>query len=331
MKVKLKCKKCGFETEADIKLNPLGSLKPGAKIPGGKEIKLDKDSLDKLMDSSKGATRDELEKIGIPIPLDEWEEAVQRQILRRFLLDNLKISKTKKQQHGEKYVVANAPWVMGDSFRDVDLTSSEVKNMGVEDLRMIPGLTMQKKVYGVTKGRDTEELKGVKFLVIIDCSGSMIEVNSIPSRTGKIARAFLVGKEIWELSRKLGFEYMLVLFSDNAVKVDENKIKNFWMEATERASYTIFNGGTSLAKGLGAFTDEEYKDANVVILTDMDLGDFLETKEKILDITKQTNSFKIVIIEDSDIDLQIREKATRDTFPPEVNLKIMLMPLAPKG
>jgi len=85
----------------------------------------------------------------------------------------------------EKYVVSTAPWVMGDSFKDVDLPSSEIKSMGVKDLRMIPGLTLQKKVYGITRGRDREVMKGVVFLVILDGSGSMFTTRKDKWSKGK--------------------------------------------------------------------------------------------------------------------------------------------------
>ena len=636
MKVKLRCKKCKYVIEVDLRVNPLGSMKPGAKSPGCR-IKIDKDSLDKILGNAYGASRDELSRIGLEIELDEWEEAQQRMELRKFLLENLRISKEEKQLKGEKYVVATEPWClptqktriltlnglksieelgtedliigvergkiifqhfnekilghaeilyqwktrnmfmevsekhripilkrqrnnsflsdmrtakdlskyskfyldthfsfdqdidldlpdaflkavawyitegslrqircvnpndiritqskkeenrqgimeafkdlglhpyldksgievyskelssylseeckrgaenkripfpiedmsrrqidllfdtllkgdgskrrqeihyytsssnlrnqmlllgilrgyspcfkidrrrgwlpnyqlsfrrgvktfknadlkirrgdfevfclktrtgnffveqegyvfltgnsMGDSFRDVDLSSSEIKSMGVDELRMIPGVTMQKKVFGVTKGRDVEELKGIKFLVIIDGSGSMIgeERNLM---TSKIGKALLIGKEIHDLTRKLGFDYNLVLFSDRAERVDKKRLKEFWTEVTERARYPIWNGGTRLWTALEEYKDEEYKDANLIIVSDLDISDFTESQEKIIAISKLTNSFKIIIVEAMDVDLEERKEKIKSLFPSDVNLKIMVV------
>lgn len=328
IKVRCKCKKCGYLLDLDLLLNPLGSMKPGSKNPCS-GLKIDKDSLDKLMETAKGASREELEKLGILIDIGEWEEAQERLALRKFLLENLKISRERRQRRGEKYVVATELWVMGDSFRDVDLTSSEVKSMGVDDLRMIPGITMQKKVYGITKGRDTEELKGIKFLVIIDGSGSMMESGRSSLGTGfnhgKIGKALLIGREIYLLTKRLGFDYLLALFSDAGVRVDKKKFKEFWEDARERASYQIWNGGTRLLKGLEAFTDEEYKDSNVVIVSDMDLSDFVESHNKIVDICRLTNTFKVVLVEDVFQNQEETEQKIKDMFPESSNLKIMVL------
>lgn len=327
MKVRLKCKKCGYTFEVNLRVNPLGSMKPGCKNPGA-GIKIDKDSLDKILDIAKGASREELEKIGIYIDPGEWEDAQERLALRKFILENLKISREKRQQRGEKYVVATEPWVMGDSFRDVDLASSEVKSMGVDDLRMVPGVTMQKKVYGVTKGQDTEELKGIKFLVIIDGSGSMI-TSGTTINGGKIGKALLIGKEIWEITKRLGFDYLLALFSDRGIRVDKKRLKEFWTDTSERVGYGIWNGGTRLREGLNQFTEAEYKDANVVVISDMDISDFSETKDRIIELTKQTNTFKIILIEEVATGIEERQKKVEDMFPAGTNLKIMY--IAVKG
>jgi hypothetical protein len=327
MKVKIRCKKCGYTEEAELRLNPLGSMKPGSESMG-KGIKLDKDSLDKILATCKGASLDDLAQIGIQVDIDEWESAQERLSLRRFLLDNLKLAKEKRLQRGEKYAVATETWKAGDSFRDIDLSSSEVKSMGVDDLRMIPGLTMQKKVYGTTKGRDTEELKGIKFLVIIDGSGSMFSTDDKSGSRGKVGKALLIGREIYAFTKKLGFEYNLALFSDRGIRVPNKQLKAFWTDASERASYGIWSGGTSLSRGLKEFSDDEYKDANVIIVSDMDLGDVGESKNHIIQLTKLTNSFKIILIEDDGTDLEEREKSTRDLFPSEINLKVMVFPIS---
>jgi len=332
VKVRLKCKKCGYEFETNLQVNPLGSMKPGTKNPAS-GIKIDKDSLDKILEATKGASREELEKLGLLIEPGDWDNAQERLALRKFLLENLKISRDKKQQRGEKYVVATEPWAMGDSFRDVDLTSSEVKSMGVDDLRMVPGVTMQKKVYGITKGRDTEELKGIKFLVIIDGSGSMISGSGGRGYIdgGKIGKALLIGKEVYEITKRLAFEYLLVLFSDKGIKVDKKRLREFWADANERLNYAIWNGGTRLASGLEQFTEEEYKDANVIVISDMDISDFVETRETIIKLSKLTNTFKIIVIEDTSIDIEERQKKVRAMFPADINLKIMYLGVKREG
>lgn len=330
MKVRLKCKKCAYEFETTLHVNPLGSMKPSSKNPAS-GIKIDKDSLDKILEAAKGASREELERLGLLIEPAEWEDAQQRLALRRFLLENLKISKERRQQRGEKYVVATEPWSMGDSFRDVDLASSEVKSMGVDDLRMIPGVTMQKKVYGITKGRETEELKGIKFLVIIDGSGSMITGERATYNGGKIGKALLIGKEIYEITKRLGFDYALALFSDRGVRVDKKRLKEFWAEAAERAGYGIWHGGTRLATGFDQFTEAEYKDANVIVISDTDISDFSDSKERISHLAKLTNTFKIILVEDVAVDIEERQKKIREIFPTDINLKILVIGVKSEG
>ena len=307
-------------------------MKPGIKNPAS-GIKIDKDSLDKILGVAKGASREELEKLGILVEPGEWDDAQERLALRKFILENLKISRERKQQRGEKYVVATEPWTMGDSFRDVDLTSSEVKSMGVDDLRMVPGVTMQKKVYGITKGRDTEELKGIRFLVIIDGSGSMISSSAGKGYAdgGKIGKALLIGKEIYEITKRLAFEYLLALFSDKGIKVDKKKLGEFWADSNERASYGIWNGGTRLVSGLEQFTEEEYKDSNVVVISDMDISDFADSRDIIIKLSKLTNSFKIIVIEDISVDIEERQKKVREMFPIDINLKIMYVGVKGEG
>ena len=323
LKVRIRCNHCGFEIESEVQVSPLGSLKPDDQSKGAK-IKIDKDTLDKILEVAQGASREELQKIGLDIDPAEWESAQERRALRKFLKENIKVSKEKRKQKGEKYVVATEPWRMGDSFKDVDLPSSEVKSFGIEDLRLIPGVTLQKKVYGITKGREQELLKGIKFLVILDGSGSMISQRNLS--IGKIAKALLIGKEIYEFCKKLGFDYHLVLFSDHAVRVPDKKLRAFWKDPQERASYPIWNGGTKLSEALKEFSDSEYKDANVVIISDMDIADLQETKDKITKIAQLTNSFKIILIE-QEINLSpSRVQSARELFPPEY-VKIMTIPV----
>jgi len=308
--------------EVDIQTNPLGPLKPNQKSPLSR-IKLDKDSLDKLLEKIPGAGRGDLESIGIHVPIGEWKSALERKALRKFLKDNVRVAREEKRMAGEKYVVSTEAWTMGDSFKDVDLPSSEVKSMGVKDLRMIPGVTLQKKVYGITKGREREILRGVKFLVILDGSGSMFSSHANKWTSGKMAKAMLVAKEIYELCNKLGFEYKLVVFSDKAVKIQEKKLKEFMYIEEERDSYTIWNGGTRLERALAQYEDKEYKDANVIIISDMDIADFNETQERIKEISKLSNTFKIVLIEDSFSFRESRVKKAKELFEDEVQVMVM--------
>jgi selenocysteine-specific translation elongation factor len=44
----------------------------------------------------------------------------------------------------------------------------------------------------------------------------------------------------------------------------------------------------------------EYKDANIVVISDCDIGDVAETKEEMLKIAQSTNSFKIIIIREAE-------------------------------
>jgi len=323
LKVRIKCRHCGFEIESEVQVSPIGSLKPDSQSKGAK-IKIDRDTLDKILEVARGASLEELQKIGLDIDPAEWKSAQERRALRKFLKENIKVSREKRKQKGEKYVVATEPWRMGDSFKDVDLPSSEVKSFGIENLRLIPGVTLQKKVYGITKGREREVLKGVKFLVVLDGSGSMISRRNLS--IGKIAKALLIGKEIYDFCRKLGFDYHLVLFSDHAVRVPDKKLKAFWRDPQERASYGIWNGGTRLTKALDEFTDSDYKDANVVIISDMDIADLKETKDKITKISQLTNSFKIILIEEEMNLSPYRIKQSKDLFPPET-IKIMTIPV----
>ena len=323
MKVRIRCRHCGFEIESEVQVSPIGSLKPDSRSKGAK-IKIDKDTLDKILEVARGASLEELQKIGLDIDPAEWESAQERRALRKFLRENIKVSRETRRTKGEKYVVATAPWTMGTPWKDIDLPSSEVKSLGVEDLRLIPGVTLQKKVYGLTRGREREVLKGVKFLVILDGSGSMISQRNLS--IGKIAKALSIGKEIYEFCRKLGFDYHLVLFSDYGVRVPDKKLKDFWRDSQERASYGIWNGGTKLRTALEEFSDSEYKDANIIIISDMDIADLQEAKDKISEVSQLTNSFKIILIEEESFLSPHRVEKAKKLFPPEC-VKIMTIPV----
>jgi hypothetical protein len=322
VKVKIKCKKCGYIVEAEIKVSPLGSLKPTDKQMAGK-IDVDKNTLDKILDISKGASYDDLEKLGLPIELGQWKDAQERREVREFIKENIKVSKEHKSFVGEKYVITNEPWKMGDSFRDVDLPSSEIKSMGMDELRMIPGVTLQKKVFGTTKGRDIERLKGIKFICLIDVSGSMIEGGGKASGP-KIEKALLVGSEVWKLCNSFGYSFSLAVFSDHAERIPDSTLKKFWEDSAERAEYKIFNGGTKLGSGLGCFSEAEYKDANLLIISDMDIADMQEVLKKIQEIALLTNSFKIILIETRDSVSYERVENAKALFPNN-EVKIMVI------
>ena len=312
-KVRIRCKKCQYTVEAEIKVSPLGSLKPNDQQASGK-IEIDKNTLDKILEVAKGASYDDLEKLGLSIELAEWQDAQERKEVRQFIQENLRIDKEHKSYLGEKYVVTTEAWKMGDSFRDVDLPSSEIKSMGIDELRMIPGVTLQKKVFGTTRGRDIEKLKGIKFICAIDVSGSMIEGGT--TTTGpKIEKALLIGSEVWKLCKSLNYSYALSIFSDHAERIPEVTLKEFWEDPTERAKYKIWNGGTRLASALSGFTEEDYKDANLVIISDMDIADIDEVIKKIKEIARVTNSFKIIIIETKDSINYDRVEKTKNLFP----------------
>jgi len=303
MKLRLRCKHCKFEIEIPLRLGPASSFKPGKKSPS---IKLDKGSLDKL-----------LERLG-------WEDAMKRLELRRFLRENLRITKERIRRQGERYVLTTRPWRPGDPFKDVSLPASEIKSFGIEDLRLIPGVTLQTKEYGIMKGREEEKLRGIKFLVVLDVSGSMIDSSLSPYGGKKIEMALKIAKETYEFCKILDYSYHLSLFSDRAVRIPDERIKLFFSDKYERASYRVWNGGTKLREGLKQFEFEEYKDANVVIISDMDIADLKETKDEIKAISQLTNSFKIILVEYATAFTEERLKEAKSLFPNE-EVKILLV------
>jgi len=328
LKIKVRCRKCGFEMTIEISTSPLGALRPGCKAKGIK-IKWGKDELDKILDQiGKTAGRSDLEQLGIHIPIPEWNEAEERARLRRFLREHLRISKERRQSRGEKFQISTAPWQMGDTFKDVDLASSEAKSMGVEDLRMIPGVTLQKRVYDHTKGHDREILRGIKFINIIDVSGSMFGVGYSSQKgagqVDKIHKALMMAEYTYKLCKKLGYNYYLALFSDHAARIPQKEIKEFFRDEDSRAKYGAWRGGTVLSSALKAYKIHELKDANLVIMSDMDLGDLEDTKKQLTKIGELTNSFKIVLIEYSSSINEERIKRTKELFPNgEVQIEVM--------
>ena len=311
----------------EISSSPIGALCPNDQSKGIK-IKWGKDDIDKILDQiGNSAGRGDLEQLGIKIPLPEWNEAEERARLRRFLREHLRISKESRKSQGEKFQISTAPWQMGDSFKDVDLASSEAKSMGVEDLRMIPGITLQKRVYDRTKGHDREVLRGIKFINIIDVSGSMFGAGYSRPAAGsidKIHKALMMSEYTYKLCRKLGYNYYLGLFSDRAVRIPQKEIKEFFLSETKRASYGVWKGGTVLSTALKAYKIHELKDANLVIMSDMDLADLEDTKKQLGKIGQLTNSFKIVLIEYASSISKERIERTKNLFPDkEVQIEVM--------
>ena len=306
-----------LEVVIDVQKSPIGSLKPGSNAKGGGiKIKWTKDQLDKIADAaaSLGASRDELRQLGIKVPIPDWKDALERRKLRKFLKEHLKVCREKRRSMGEKFQTGTEPWQMGDSFKEVDLTSSEVKSLGVEDLRLIPGVTLQKKTYEKTKGQDREILKGIKFFNIIDVCGSMFTGQHVGG-IDKVHKALMMSEETWKICKKLGYDYNLSIFSDCATRIPKKKIKKFFADQNERAQYAGWNGGTTLAKALNLYSLKELKDGNLVIFSDMDIADLEQTKESLLKIGNVTKSFKVVVIEYARQLNKERIKQVRELFP----------------
>lgn len=319
LKIKIRCTKCPWEAIVEVQVSPIGAMKPDDQMKGagkGIKIKWTKDQLDKIMDKigGLGASREELSQIGLLVPIPEWKDAFERRRLREFVKKHLKVSKELKRTAGERSQVSTAPWQMGDSFKDVDLASSEVKAMGVEDLRMIPGVTMQKRVYETTKGQDKEILRGIKFFNIIDVSGSMFGATAL-GKVDKVHKALLMAEETWKICKALGYEYNLAMFSETATRIPKKKIKEFFKNEEERVKYPGWNGGTTLSAALNLYDLKELKDGNLVIMSDMDIADFEDTLARLKEIGNVTSSFKVVVIEYASALSENRIKKTQELFP----------------
>lgn len=321
LKIKIKCTKCNWEAVVEVSRSPLGSLKPGKAIKGtgkGLKVKWTKEQLDKVMDAAGGlgASRDELGQVGIRVPIPQWVDALERRRLRQFVRKHLKVSKDLRNAQGERSQVSTAPWQMGDSFKDVDLASSEIAAYGVPDLRLIPGVTLQKRVFETTKGGDREILRGIKFFNIIDVSGSMFGGSSqSQGNIDKVHKALMMAEETSKICKKLGYDYNLSIFSGIATRIPKRKIKRFFKSETERATYPGWNGGTTLSSALGLYDLKELKDGNLVIMSDMDISDSEESKKKLKEIGNVTSSFKVVIIEYRSQLRKERLIRTRELFP----------------
>lgn len=301
----------------EVSFSPLGAMKPGKQVKGGGiKIKWSKEQLDKIMDAAGGlgASREELGQLGIHVPIPEWKEAHERRRLRKFVREHLKVCKEKRRAHGERSQVSTAPWQMGDSFKDVDLGSSEVKSMGVDDMRMIPGVTLMKRVYETTKGQDQEVLKGIRFFNIIDISGSMFG-GLHAGKVDKVHKALMMAEEVYKLCKKLGYDYNLAVFSDKATRIPKRRIKTFFRDENERAKYPGWRGGTRLSSALNLYDLKELKDGNLVIMSDMDIADLEVTKKKLSKIGAVTNSFKVVVIEYGKQMTNSKIEQTQELFP----------------
>lgn len=289
-KVKIRCKKCGHEMDVEIDPYGGGALRPNEKAHGVK-VKWSKDEIDKIAEASRGAGREDLGNIGIDLTEKDWVEAQQRQRVRRFIREHVVVAKELRRRGGEKVKISTDIWQVGDSMLDVNIPSTELASLGIEDLRMIPTLTLRKNIYIRAKGQDVEQLKGVKYFAFLDVSGSM---SGAPER-----KALTMLEEVYEACEKLDFEFHLCLFSSRGKRISEKEIKKFFESATYRNNSSGLGGGTVFTSGLNLFSIEEYKDANICMISDCDLGDIEETKEKMLEIAQHTNSFKIIIIRES--------------------------------
>lgn len=310
MRIKIKCKKCGFETTVDVQPASGACMKPDKKAKGLK-VDWSKDDLDKIMESSRGASLDDLGKIGIKIPPDEYLDATERQKLRRFIRNNLRICKELRRKEGEKAKLGTDPWNYGDPMGEINFPSSEVASLGIDDLRMLPGVTLKKDTYVTTKGADIEKVKGVKFITFLDVSGSMFDGSSVHS---KMKKAITLCKETYEMCKKLHFDYYLALFTDSGTRVPQDEIENFFKD---QSNYRM-GGGTSLTEGMNLFTMQEYKDANCMFISDMELGDVSETIQKIKEISQVTNSYRIILVKPGNYPVNEHElKEIKSWFPNE--------------
>jgi len=309
VRIKIKCKKCGFTTDVEVQPASGACMKPDKKAKGLK-VSWSKDDLDKIMDSARGASLDELSKIGINITKNEFIEADERQKLRKFLRNNLRICKELRRKEGEKAKLGTDPWQYGDPVGEMNFPASEVASLGIEDLRYLPGVTLKKDTFVTTKGADIEKVRGVKFIVFLDVSGSMFDGGT----HSKIKKAITLCKETYEMCKKLHFEYYLALFTDSGTRIPQDDIPKFF---EDQSNYRM-GGGTSLTMGMNTFTMQEYKDANVMFISDMELGDISESIQKIKEISQVTNSYRIILVKPGNYPVNDKElKEIKSWFPNE--------------
>jgi len=275
----------------------------------GLKLKYSKEDLDKIMDAAHGASLGDLQQLGIEIDKDEFLDAEERMRIREFIRKNLRISKELRKIGGEMIRLGTDDWKMGDKFSDIDLPASEVASMGDDDLRLIPGVTMKKTTYMEAPGHEREVLRGVKFVTLLDVSGSMFDAGQVKER-----KALALCEETWRICKRLDFDYFLTVFSDTAKVVPRDHQDSFFEDAKYRAGY-MFAGGTILSCGLKVFSEDIYKDSNVLIISDMDLGDISSTVDRLNQLAQLTNSFRIILVELKDRSLPEQEQRVKTWFP----------------
>ena len=313
VQVRIRCRHCGFETNIDIFPSPMIG-KPG-KDAKGLKLKYSREDYERIMENAHGASMEDLAEIGIEISKEEFLDAEERIKVKEFLRKNLKISKDMRRASGEMIKLGTDNWKMGDKFSDIDLPASEVASMGDEDLRLIPGVTMKKSTYMEAPGHEKEVLRGVKFVTLLDTSGSMFDNQGV-----KIKKALTLCEESWRICRKLDFDYFLASFSDGSKIVPRDKQEDFFTNLKYRAQF-MFSGGTQLNSGLTVFTDDIYKDCNLMIISDMDISDIASTVHRLQEIAKITNSFRIILI--SPDRAEDHQKRIKSWFPDE-NVDIII-------
>lgn len=303
MKVRVRCCKCGWESIGDINLSPIDALAP--KEPN-LNLESQKQEIGNLLGTATGASDSGVRNPDIKVAKESDIDEDELVEIYDFILSDIIYSSDRRLSSGEKYKISTIPWRMGDQFKDVDITSSEVKALGIEGLRWIPGFSLQVKEYDFAKSNDKEMLKGSRFIVFLDVSGSMFAEGSIdrlpyagmPKSTPrtKIGKALLVAERIYQLCKRLDIEFNLAVFSDTAARIPASKLDTFF---NLTFSPGLFAGGTTLSKALALYNSKEYKNSNLLIISDMDLADTEKTKDQIKKIGRVTNSFKILLFPSS--------------------------------
>ena len=95
-KIKIKCKKCGYEMEVPVDPSGSGALRPSSKAHGIK-VQWSKEDIDKITEASRNAGREDLGKIGIDLSKEDYVEAQQRARVRRFIREHVVVSKETKR------------------------------------------------------------------------------------------------------------------------------------------------------------------------------------------------------------------------------------------
>jgi len=288
VRVKIKCRKCGYETQIDLQPSP-NPLRPDKRAKGLK-IKYSKEDLDKILDAAQGTSLDELAQLGVQIKKNEFQDAEERVKIKKFIRENVIVSKDTKKGQGEQVKLGTDDFRMGDKLSEVNLPASEIASMGVDDLRLIPGVTMKKNTYITIPGQEREVLRGIKYITFLDVSGSMFDPGNF-----KIGKALSMCEETWRICKKLNFDYKLAIFTDYGAIIPDEELERFFIDERYRGSFRM-SGGTSLTSALRLFTDEHYKDANLLFISDMELGDVSAVIEKMKEIALLTKSFKIIMI-----------------------------------